>query len=56
MIIYGVWYDMIIYGVWYDGRNGEELQNLYMSEKDAQAYVESRRNPDNFFVTDMRVY
>ncbi len=46
---------MIIYGVFYDGVI-EELQNLYMSEKDAQEYVESRNNPDDFFVTEMRVY
>jgi hypothetical protein len=47
---------MIIYGVWYDGDDGEELQNLYFSVADAHAYIDTRSNPDNFFVTDMRVY
>jgi hypothetical protein len=48
---------MIIYGVFYDGGDyGEELQNLYMSKTDAEAYIESRNDPNEFFVTEMRVY
>lgn len=47
---------MIIYGVFYDGPRDEELQNLYASKTDAEAYIESRNNPDDFFVTEMRVY
>ena len=47
---------MIIYGVFYQGPWDDELQNLYMSEVDAKAYIASRNNPDEFFVTEMRVY
>jgi hypothetical protein len=47
---------MIIYGVFYQGSWDDELQNLYMSEADANRYVASRNNPDHFFVTEMRVY
>ena len=47
---------MFIYGVFFDGPREEELQNLYMSKTDAEAYIESRNNPDDFFVTEMRVY
>jgi hypothetical protein len=47
---------MIIYGVFYQGPWDEELQNLYMSKTDAETYVASRNNPDEFFVTEMRVY
>jgi len=47
---------MIIYGVWYDGTWDDELQNLYMSKNDAEAYVASRNNPNEYFVTEMRVY
>ena len=47
---------MIIYGVFYQGPWDDELQNLYMSEADAKAYIASRNNPDEFFVTEMRVY
>lgn len=47
---------MIIYGVWYDGDNGEELQNLYRTPERAQEYIDSRKNPIDFFMTEMRVY
>jgi hypothetical protein len=47
---------MIIYGVFYDGDNGEELQNLYRTHEKAQAYLDSRKNPSEFFITEMAVY
>ena len=47
---------MIIYGVFYDGDNGEELQNLYRTFERAQASIDARKSPSDFFITEMAVY
>jgi hypothetical protein len=47
---------MIIYGVYWDGPKYDELQNLYMSKVDAEAYIAARNDPSEFFVEEMRVY
>jgi hypothetical protein len=47
---------MIIYGVFWDGTWGEELQNLYRTPERAQAYIDSRKSPSEYFMTEMTVY
>lgn len=47
---------MIIYGVYRMDQPSDTLFNLFADPNDAEAYVEARKIPSNFYIQEMQVY
>lgn len=47
---------MIIYGVYMAWQPEDILRNLFAKAEDAEAFIESMRDPKKYFIQEMQVY